>query len=328
VHPRRAHRLRPTHFPQLTYIVLQPKHTVSITVRVPATTANIGPGFDCLGAALTLYNEFTFTSAASLQIDVTGTGAATIAIQSPSENLLYVAFAKLFEHIGQPVLPVHITIQMNVPLARGLGSSATAIVGGLVGANELAGKPLSLDQIAALATEMEGHPDNVVPALLGGCRLAAAGIDRAWEIAALVWQPQIVPVVAIPDFELSTQAARSVLPQEYSRADAVFNAAHVGLLLQGLATGNGDWLQAALQDRIHQPYRQTLIRGYEQVQAAAIGAGAYGMVISGAGPTLLALVDESRAAAVREAMENAWRDVGVNAGGMVLGLDQVGAVVS
>jgi homoserine kinase len=301
---------------------------VSITVRVPATTANIGPGFDCLGAALTLYNEFTFAPAESLQINVTGAGAETIAIQSPSENLLYVAFAKLFEQINQPVMPVHITIQMNVPLARGLGSSATAIVGGLVGANELAGKPLSPDAIATLATEMEGHPDNVVPALFGGCRLSAAGIDCDWEIAELVWQPQIVPVVAIPDFELSTSEARSVLPKEYSRADAVFNAAHVGLLLQGLATGNGDWLKAALQDRIHQPYRQALIRGYEQVQAAAVAAGAYGMVISGAGPTLLALVDGSQAEAVREAMENAWRNEGVNAKGMVLGLDQAGAIVS
>jgi homoserine kinase len=300
---------------------------MSITVRVPATTANIGPGFDCLGAALTLYNEFTFTPAAHLQIQVTGAGAETIALQSPAENLLYVAFAKLFEQIRQPVLPVHIAIQMNVPLARGLGSSATAIVGGLVGANELAGKPLSPDAIAALATAMEGHPDNVVPALFGGCRLSAAGVDRDWEIAELVWQPQIVPVVAIPDFELSTQAARSVLPQEYSRADAVFNAAHVGLLLQGLATGNGDWLKAALQDRIHQPYRQALIRGYGQVRAAAMEAGAYGMVISGAGPTLLALVERSKADIVRDAMENTWKNEGVNANGLVLGLDQQGAVV-
>jgi homoserine kinase len=242
--------------------------------------------------------------------------------------MVYAAYTRLFDIIAKPVPPVALTINMNVPLARGLGSSATAIVGGLVGANQIAGQPLSLADLADLATAIEGHPDNVVPALLGGCRLSATGLDRDWEIANLIWQSQIVPVVAIPDFELSTQAARSVLPQEYSRSDAVFNAAHLGLLLQGLATGNGDWLKAALQDKIHQPYRQSLIPGYDAVQAAAINAGAYGMVISGAGPTLLALVNESKAQAVANAMENAWINHGINAKALVLQLDQQGIMIS
>jgi homoserine kinase len=174
---------------------------------------------------------------------------------------------------------------------------------------------------------MEGHPDNVVPALLGGARISASGVDRAWEVAPLTWHETITPVVAIPAFELSTQEARSVLPQEYSRADAVFNAAHVGLLIQGLATGNADWLRAALQDKIHQPYRQSLIRGYGEVQAAAIGAGAYGMVISGAGPTLLALTPKEKAESVRQAMAAAWQQVGVEVTAMVLQLDEAGTIV-
>ncbi len=298
-----------------------------VKVRVPATTANIGPGFDCLGAALTLYNEFTFTPADTWGVRVQGVGADRLHVDDLANNLVYQAFTQLFAQIDQPPIAAQLDIVINVPLARGLGSSATAIVGGLVGANQLAGCPLSPAELAALATAMEGHPDNVVPALFGGCRLSATGLDHDWEIAPLTWQPQIVPVVAIPEFELSTQAARSVLPTEYPRSVAVFNAAHVGLLLQGLATGNGDWLKAALQDQLHQPYRKNLIPGYDAVHHAAMQEGAYGLVISGAGPTLLALVDGSRSATVATAMKQAWQSAGVTAEAMVLQLDTQGTVI-
>jgi homoserine kinase len=301
---------------------------VSITVCVPATTANIGPGFDCLGAALTLYNEFSFArshSDAALTITVEGTDADKVG--RDADNLVYQAFVQLYARINQPVPPVAIQINMNVPLSRGLGSSATAIVGGLVGANQIAGKPLDIAQLAALATEMEGHPDNVVPALLGGARIAATGVDCAWEVAELIWHESIVPIVAIPDFELATRAARSVLPEHYSRSDVIFNASHLGLLLQGLATGNANWLRAALQDKVHQPYRQCLIQGYDAVHQAAIGAGAHGLVISGAGPTLLALAPVAQAEGVRQAMFEAWEKLNVKTIAMVLRLDTIGTVV-
>jgi homoserine kinase len=307
-------------------------------VTVPATTANLGPGFDCLGAALTLYNQFTFTELPSSErsdrpgrpsIAITVSGVNADRVTTGPDNMAYQAFRKFYTRRGQPTPAVQIDIHMQVPLARGLGSSATAIVGGLMGANELAGRPCTLAEIGTMATEIEGHPDNVVPALLGGCRLAATGIAQAWEICALPWNvDQIVPVVAIPEFELSTSAARQVLPQSYSRADAVFNMAHLGLLIQGLATGNADWLRAALQDRIHQPYRQSLIPGYAAVQAAAIEAGAYGMVISGAGPTLLALGPGDRSATVATAMEQAWHTAGIRAQSHCLQLDQQGTQVT
>ncbi|EAW43269.1 Homoserine kinase, partial [Nodularia spumigena CCY9414] len=273
----------------------------SITVTVPATTANLGPGFDCIGAALTLYNKFKFTrlDEGGLIIDVTGAEAERV--QTDESNLLYQAFVKLYQYIGQTPPSVKMEIQLGVPLARGLGSSATAIVGGLVGANQLAGAPLTQLQVMELAIAMEGHPDNVVPALLGGCRLAATSADN-WAICDIPWNEDIVPVLAIPDFELSTSEARQVLPTQVSRADAIFNTAHLGLLLRGLQTGKGEWLSTALQDRLHQPYRQALIPGYDAVNAAAMKAGAYGMVISGAGPTLLALVDQLHSQAVEAAM--------------------------
>ncbi len=207
----------------------------------------------------------------------------------------------------------------------GLGSSSTAIVGGIVGANALAGSPLGETALARLANEIEGHPDNVVPALLGGARLAAIANGQL-QICDLPWHESIVPVVIIPEFELSTVDARRVLPGQYSRADAIFNTAHIGLLLRGLATGNGDWISGGMRDRIHQPYRKTLIPGYDDVRRAAMRAGAWGLVISGAGPTLLALAPQKSEEAVREAMEAAWRSQDFASQAHCLSLDMKGAI--
>ncbi len=310
----------------------------TVTVTVPATTANLGPGFDCIGAALTLYNQFKFTrldltaekpAATPPQTSplITVTGAEQERVITDEQNLVYQSFVKLYQLLGQTLPPVQIDIQLGVPLARGLGSSATAIVGGLVGANQLTGEPLNQIELMKLAITLEGHPDNVVPALLGGCRLAATGeeILKAWEICEIPWHRDIVPVVAIPDFELSTQEARSVLPTEVSRADAIFNIAHLGLLLRALETGRSDWLRSALQDRLHQPYRQALIPGYEAVQSAALTTGAYGLVISGAGPTLLALANRAQAEPVAAAMADAWKEEGITSEVRSLSIDSQGA---
>ncbi|NET43722.1 homoserine kinase [Okeania sp. SIO2B3] len=299
-----------------------------ITVTVPATTANIGPGFDCIGAALSLYNNLKFSiadSATELKISVTGKEAARIS--TDKTNLAYQAFVKLYEHLNQIPPSVEIEIDLGIPLARGLGSSATAIVGGLLGANQLAGHPLSQTEVMNLAIAIEGHPDNVVPALLGGCCLTAS-TPTGWEVCDIPWHSDIVPVVAIPDFELSTAEARRVLPTEYSRADAIFNAAHLGILLRGLETGNGDWLKAGMQDKIHQPYRKSLIKGYEKVRLAALDAGADEMVISGAGPTLLALTSSLTTSAVVTAMADTWKNQGVVTEVRALEVDTRGAICS
>jgi homoserine kinase len=298
----------------------------NITVKVPGTTANLGPGFDCIGAALKLYNEFNFTTLDAGRLIIQASGIEAAKVQTDETNLLYQAFVKLYQHIKKTPPGIKIEIKLGVPLARGLGSSATAIVGGLVGANYLAGSPLSELEVMELAIAMEGHPDNVVPALLGGCRLAATS-STGWEICDIPWHRDIVPVIAVPNFELSTAEARRVLPTEISRGDAIFNISHLGLLLRGLATNREEWLKAALQDKLHQPYRQTLIAGYESVNEAAINAGAYGMVISGAGPTLLALVDITKAKSVETAMTNAWMAKGINSIVRSLPLDTQGVVI-
>ncbi|MFB2921678.1 MULTISPECIES: homoserine kinase [Aerosakkonema] len=314
----------------------------TVSVTVPATTANLGPGFDCIGAALTLYNEFKFSrlepslSSAPLlggetgQVKITVTGVEADRVKTDESNLAYQSFLKLYRHIDRTPPAVEIQINLDVPLARGLGSSATAIVGGLIGANQLAGAPLSQTEVMELAIGLEGHPDNVVPAFLGGCRLAATAetenkID--WQICDVPWHSDIVPLVAIPDFELSTAEARRVLPTEYSRADAIFNTAHCGLLVRALESGRGDWLRVALQDRIHQPYRQALIPGYDAVREAALAKKAYGMVISGAGPTLLALANFVDAPDVAVAMAAAWQQEGIKSQVRSLSIDVRGAKI-
>ena len=298
-----------------------------VTISVPATTANLGVGFDCIGAALTIANQFEFTvidTDPKLQITVEGEEADKVG--TGETNLIYQSFLQLYRKIDQIPPNVKINIKLGVPLSRGLGSSATAIVGGLLGANYLAGNPLSQEEVMAMAIAIEGHPDNVVPALLGNCQLSIADEDD-WLVTSIPWHEEIIPIVAIPNFELSTEEARKVLPDSYSRSDAIFNISRMGLLLRGLATNNPTWLKAALVDKIHQPYRQKLILGYNQLRESAIDAGAYGMVISGAGPTLLSLTSRDRTEQVINSMAEVWSKLGVNAQVHSLAIDTVGAQV-
>ena len=298
-------------------------------ITIPGTTANLGPGFDCIGAALSIYNILHFSpltdSKKPFLISATGPEAAQLV--TDEQNLVYQAFIKFYEHIEQTPPPVRIEIELGVPLARGLGSSATAIVGGLTGANIVAGNPLSLSEITHLAITMEGHPDNVVPALLGGCQLSVPADSGTWEICQIPWHETIIPVLAIPDFELSTASTRQTLPTSYSRSDTIFNISHLGLLLRGLETGREDWLRSAMQDKIHQPYRKKLIRGFDAVQKAALDAGAYELTISGAGPTLLALTGLEHASDLAKAMAEAWQAFDVAVTAMPLQLDTLGTRV-
>jgi homoserine kinase len=298
-----------------------------VTVSVPATTANIGVGFDCLGAALTMANEFQFVvvdSNTKLKIIVEGEEADKVGLGD--SNLIYRSLVQFYQHIQQTPPHLEITIKLGVPLSRGFGSSATAIVGGLLGANSLAGNPLSQAEIMHMAIAIEGHPDNVVPALLGDCLLSVED-GGAWQISQIPWHQDIIPIVAIPNFELSTREAREVLPRQYSRSDAIFNISRMGLLIRGLETNNPNWLKTALADKLHQPYRQKLITGYQQVEQAALTAGAYGLVISGAGPTLLALANPERVEQVVKSMKSAWEDIGIKSQVRSLAINRSGAKV-
>ncbi|MEO1132672.1 MAG: homoserine kinase [Cyanobacteria bacterium J06639_1] len=294
----------------------------AVEVIVPATTANLGPGFDCLGAALSLYNRFWFRPGDKAEPDIRARGDEAVGFGK--DNLVYRAFARAFELLDRPIPAIDIEIELNVPMARGLGSSATAIVGGLLGANAIGALNLSPERLLQVAIAIEGHPDNVVPALKGGCQLSVLGDRGRWTFCPVAWHESIHAVVVVPDFKLSTETARQVMPQSISIPDAVFTQAHLGLLLRALDTGNTDWLAEALHDRVHQPHRLKLIPGFKAVQAAAIAAGAYGTVISGAGPTILALCGAGDREAVGAAMANAWQQLDVKAEVQLLDLDRQG----
>lgn len=298
----------------------------SIVITVPATTANLGSGFDCIGMALSLYNQFEFSLSNNdkTTFNVMGEGANKISLKE--DNLLYQSFLSFYQHINLIPPAIDIKISINVPLARGLGSSATAIVAGLLAANYFSPQKLSQDDLINLAIAIEGHPDNVVPAFLGNCILSV-GQENQWNFVPINCHPEIKFIVAIPEFELSTESARAVLPKQLSYGDAIFNIAHLGLLIKALETGNKIWLIEALKDKLHQPYRKGLIAGYDDVYQGVITANGYGMVISGAGPTLLALSSNVDANNVINAMKNTWQNLGIKADVKCLNLDTQGAII-
>ena len=282
----------------------------SIVVTVPATTANMGAGFDCLGMALTLENRFEFTTGQGEKTTFTVISDTDKPIHLSDDNLLHNSYLRFFQSLKIPAPIVDIKITVNVPFSRGLGSSATAIVAGVLGANHFSPKKLSSTELLNLAIEIEGHPDNVAPAMLGNCILSVAGAEQ-WHFVPITCNPDIKFIIAIPDFKLSTEEARSVLPSNLSYNDAVFNISHLSLLLKGLETGNSEWLTEALKDKLHQPYRTKLIKGYDRIYDNVINAGGYGMVISGAGPTLLAMSNASVESDVITTMKQTWESFGV-----------------
>ncbi|MDI3280954.1 MAG: homoserine kinase [Bacillota bacterium] len=288
-----------------------------LRVRVPATIANLGPGFDSLGMALELANtlDFTWQGIASgseaegpgeISFSVSGEGCEEI--PPGAENLVLTAAQRVWERAGRRPTSAHVHLENRIPLARGLGSSAAAIVGGLVGANALVGSPLTPEELLPLAVELEGHPDNVLPALRGGITVGFALEGEKGRIRALSLPPprHLAVVVAVPEFPLSTLRARGVLPHSVPFSDAVFNVSRASFLVAALALGRLEDLGAAMADRLHQPYRAPLVPGLSQVLAEAQRAGAYGSALSGAGPSVMAFTPPERSQAVGKAMQEAF----------------------
>lgn len=267
-----------------------------VRVSVPATTANLGPGFDCLGLALELRNEVRAEPAERVEVIVRGEGERRL--PAGPDNAVYRAVARAFAACGRPAPTLRLVCQNRIPLARGLGSSAAAVVAGLALGNRLLGDPLSAEALLALATELEGHPDNVAPCLLGGLRVVTTGGDRALQSSVPV-PPGLGTVAFVPDFELDTAAARRLLPARVPLADAVHNVGRTALLVAALASGRLELLRAATADRLHQPYRQEVFPALPALIDAALGAGALGAFLSGAGPTVLALVSGDGAEVAR-----------------------------
>ncbi len=261
----------------------------AFTVRAPASSANLGPGFDSLGLSVPLHTTLRVTPQATTEIVPLGEELR----DTPADetNYLYRAMALAARRAGQPLPPARIEIETEVPLARGLGSSAAALVAGIVAGNELLGRPLDQETVLDVAAREEGHPDNVAPALFGG--IVVATLDKLGTHYVRLDPPAHLGVtVLIPDFELSTSKARAVLPKEYSRADAVHALSHAALLAAALSVGRLDLLRHAMQDYIHQVWRAPLVPGLSDILEHAHRHGALGAALSGAGPTVLCFHDQ------------------------------------
>lgn len=279
-----------------------------IRVRVPATTANLGPGFDGMGLALGLYNEIEAEPASALEVVIVGEGADRL--PRDATNRVVRAAAALFERMGSEVPPMRLRCYNRIPLMSGLGSSAAAVVGGLALAQAWMGLSDPPEVLLELATDLEGHPDNVAPALLGGLVLVTR--DEDGLIAARVPIPPMRVVIALPGVSVSTEMARRLLPTHLPLADVVYQIGHVALLVHAFREGDWKLLGRAMRDRLHEPYRAQLIPGYERAVAAARAAGAAAVCISGSGPALAAFAPEGHEA-IAAAMAAAFEEAGVPA---------------
>lgn len=253
-------------------------------LRIPASSANLGPGFDCLGIAWQCYNEIEFIPGGD-ELVITGCDER----YRNSNNLAYVAYCAAMNWAGHRPSGLEIRFgKTDIPVSRGMGSSAALIVGGVVAANTINGLELSGGELLTIATAIEGHPDNIAPSLFGGFRVSTmdgvAAVTTNFPLSE-----NLFFTLLIPDFELSTELARSVLPAQVSRQDAIFNISRTALLIKALGKGDRELMRIALEDKLHQPYRTGLIKGYDAAQEAAGKLGALGMCISGAGSTLLCI---------------------------------------
>ncbi len=262
-----------------------------IRVRVPATSANLGAGFDCLGLAVNLYNYIDMAECDHVDISSTdGTWVPTT-----RENMIFSSAEHLYRMCGRELPGLRIVQQNNIPMTRGLGSSSACIIGGLVGANTLLGSPYSKAELVNIASDLEGHPDNTTPALLGGIVTAVLEGEKVYWVKQEV-SSSLRLVAIIPDFKLSTAMARQVLPKEVSHMDARFNLSRAALFSASLLQGKYENLKIAVGDRLHQPYRMQLIAHSDEVFRRAYELNAYGVYVSGAGPTMMAIVDGEDAA--------------------------------
>lgn len=277
-----------------------------IKVTVPATTANIGPGFDCLGMALNLYTNATF--------EETEKGLTIEGCQPEyqnEDNLIYQSMLGIFKRTGYKHRGIKITINSDIPISRGLGSSAACILAGIMAANEIADAQLTKQQILKIATQLEGHPDNVTPALFGGMIVSVYDNDEVY-FSKIPLNDSVDFYALIPDFTLSTSEARSVLPKQVPFNDATFNVGRVALMVASFFNGNSDLLNVSIKDRLHQKYRGALIHEYETIMEKLDDLQIKGAFLSGAGPTIIAIANkndnmtEPAIINILQSLENRW----------------------
>jgi homoserine kinase len=300
---------------------------INIMVRVPATSANLGPGFDTLGLALDLWNEAEFQLAESFSLLVEGEGVERL--PASPKNLVVRSLGKVYARLHKPVPTLRIRCRNRIPLGSGLGSSAAAVITGLLAANALLGSSLSDQEILDLAVEIEHHPDNAAPALIGGLVVAALSDGRVFarKIPIETRGHPLNIIVVTPQFDFPTRKARALLPTHIPRSDAIYNMGRAVLLTQALEHGDLDLLGQVMNDRLHQPYRLPLIPGAREAIQAGKSAGAGAVALSGAGPSLIAF-SARQDPEIGEAMKKAFKSAGLGARVFELGISDQGAQVN
>lgn len=308
---------------------------MKVSVKVPASTANIGPGFDCFGMAMPIYNtvtlEETVYPTSGLEINILGDqdeGISGFLIPTDKSNIVYKAVELLYNYTGQTPPALRINIQSNIPIAKGLGSSASVIVGGILAANELLGNPADEAALLSIANEVEGHPDNITPAMVGGFVISSAEDDGSIVYKKLEWPDNWKLTICIPDYELATSISRSVLPETISIADAAFNAKRCAMFVEAMHQKDSDLMKLALTDRIHQPYRSRLVPGFDDITTKLKDIdNVIGAVLSGAGPSILVISKNNNIEEIKNNVKSVWEGLGIRADIRSVNIDTKGAVI-
>jgi len=298
-----------------------------IKIRVPATTANLGSGFDCLGLALKLYLNLEIEETEnSLVIEYQGEGAEKFSLKKKEETLIWKSINLVLKKTHKDIHKKGLKIKVlnKIPIARGLGSSASAIIGGIVGAARLYGIDLTNQEMLGLALSLEGHMDNIVPALIGGLTLAYKTGQGEIKWARIKTPLDLRIVLAVPEFTLNTKEMRKVLPQKVTLSQAIFNLSRSALLVNAIQNSDWEVLAEAMEDRLHQPYRTPFIPGIEEMFSQIKKTGLAGVALSGSGPSIVSLTKKGREEMISTIMKDAFLKAGINCRILVLEADLEG----
>ena len=303
-------------------------------VKVPATVANLGCGFDSFALALPIYNtiivEETVMPGSGIEINVLSENGQEVIKDVPTDksNIIYKAIDLLYSHMGQVPSELKITVKTGIPTTRGLGSSASVVIGGLVAANELLGCPADNDVILSIAAEVEGHPDNAVAAFVGGVTISSQEDNGSVIYRKLPWPKEWRVTTCVPDYELSTGVSRSVLPENVPMKDAVHNLKRSAMFVEAVYTKDIELMKLALKDRLHEPYREKLVPGMKEIKENLKHIeGMIGCTLAGAGPSLLIISENKNLENIKEIISNTWNEMNINSKIQTHQIEEIGTVI-